>query len=335
MRYEIEIPDEAAPGCFGVYVLYDGADEPLYIGQTRSLYRRILQHKPQPWWNRVRRLEWVPCETPTEARALKKGLIATYRPNGNQNDTVPLRRQSPQVLPDWIAAKIAELHETEVLAGMRHDHAEAERDRLNCYLAALRAAGWRLEPLGLPMSMTRERVRQRIAMAPSASTPFGVVAPAPTRKPKPPKRERPSIPPSVLTEMRELQGLARQVNGPTPLDSPLRAASERFTELLAEQHVAGVSIYRIAKQLGVTPRAIRSRLARHGYMDPVGNMPNPKYGTPWAPGGTRAGKCKAGHDLTDPETVRFINGDPKRRVCRLCEARRAAEYYARKKAAVA
>jgi hypothetical protein len=194
-------------------------------------------------------------------------------------DLRALPRQSRQIVPDWVAAKLVELHEAEVAAGQRNN--AAERDRLNCYLAALRAAGWRLEPLGLPLNMTRERVRQRVAQALTASTPFNVPAPNSTRKAKPPKRVRASIAPARVAELLELQAQAMQVRGPTPADSPLRAASVKYTEMLAEELLRGVSISRISQQMGITPMGLRARLARHGYTEEIkGLSRNTRYGTP-------------------------------------------------------
>lgn len=276
MRYEITIPDDAEPGRFGVYALLDAEGEPLYIGLTGDLYQRLRNHRStQPWWKSVRSLEWTACDGSTEARAVEKSMIATFHPDANVVDARPLPRQSKQHVPDWMAAKLVELLEAEKAAGRN----SPERDLLNCYLAALRAAGWRLEPLGLPMHMTRERVRQRVAMAPSAKTSFCVTTPPSTRKPKPVKPARPVIPTAVLFELKRLQADARKVNGPTPLDSPLRVASERYSEMLAEQYLTGVSIYRISQQLGVTPLAIKARLARHGYLEEIKGLPsNIRYG---------------------------------------------------------
>ena len=33
------------PDCAGVYVLYDGADRPIYVGQSQDISTRIKQHK--------------------------------------------------------------------------------------------------------------------------------------------------------------------------------------------------------------------------------------------------------------------------------------------------
>lgn len=280
MRYDLTLPDDAKPGRFGVYSLFDEDGALLYIGLSGDLPSRLRNHRnTKPWWKWVRTMEWTACDGPTEARKVEKELIATHRPWCNTVDKRPLPRRSRQVVPENIGAKLVELHEAEVLAG-RGDN-EVERDLLNCYLAALREVGWCLEPLGLPINMSRERVRQRAAAAPTTATTYPVVPPPPTRKAQPEKKFKPVIPPADLAEMKRLQADARRVNGLTPLGSPLRAASERYTELLAQHHGRGVSIYRIAKQLGVTHLAIRARLARHGYSEPLDYLPgNTRYGTP-------------------------------------------------------
>lgn len=334
MRIEIEIPDEAKPGRYGVYVLSDDGGQILYIGHTQNLFQRLNNHRSlKPWWRDVRSLEWVPCQGYAEARSSEKALISLYAPIHNDADTVELqvvRRQRPRTpeLPDWTVARLTEMREAEAAAGKG---ASPARERLDSYVLSLRNAGWTLEVIGRGLGMTRERVRQRQVRATKPLK--GANVPPVPRKPVPVKKVKSSIPLPVLAEMMKLQPLARKVNGPTPLDHPNRVASERYTELIAEQYVAGVSIYRIANQLGVTHLAIRARLARHGYTEPIkGLTANTPYGTPWAHG--KRDECKRGHSLTDEVNVQIINSrDGKvRRACRTCDRIRSDAYRARKKA---
>lgn len=320
---DVDVPAAAVPGQHGVYVAFDGVGEVLYIGRTQNLVARMGQHRYQSaWFRQMRTLEFTPCDGPNESRVLEKSMIRTFRPDANTNDRLPQQTSAKQTLPAWTVAKLVTLYEASVAAR----GSECENDRLNCYILAIRQSGWTLGAIGEGLTLTREAVRQRAARAPRADYSFGV-PPAPV-KPKPVKKPKPTIPPVVLHELLALKPDAMRVKGPTPLDSPLRQASERYTEIIAEQHLAGVSISRIAQQLGVTHLAIRARLARHGYMEEVKGLPgNTRYGTPWI---TRREKCRAGHDFAG-ENVRFINGDTKRRVCRACENRRSAEYHARKK----
>jgi DNA polymerase-3 subunit epsilon len=51
---------DAVPDTPGVYLLYDEGDAPLYIGKSRAMRSRVLQHfvAAPPWARRVRRIEW-------------------------------------------------------------------------------------------------------------------------------------------------------------------------------------------------------------------------------------------------------------------------------------
>jgi len=51
---------DAVPEAPGVYLLYDEGKAPLYIGKSRAMRSRVLQHfvAPAPWTPRVRRIEW-------------------------------------------------------------------------------------------------------------------------------------------------------------------------------------------------------------------------------------------------------------------------------------
>lgn len=329
MRARVEIPDCAMPGQHGVYVAFDGSGEVLYIGRTHDLSTRLSGHRSQsPWYLRLRSVEFTPCAGPHEARVLEKSMIATFRPELNVNDGGPQQFSKRQALPDWTAAKLVGLHEA--CADRGRGPKSPENERLNNYIRALREGGWTLAAIGQALTMTREAVRLRHRRATKADGRLGV--PPVPRKVKPKKRRPPQIPAVAVAEMRELQVPARQVKGTTPLDSPLRVATERYTELIAEWHLRGVSMYRISQQMGVTPLAIRARLARHGYMEEVKGLPgNVKYGTPFV---RRKRTCHLGHPLSG-DNLRLINGDPARRACRACARRRSNEYHARQKAGAA
>ena len=51
---------DAIPEAPGVYLLYDDGPAPLYIGKSRAMRSRVLQHfiAPSGWAQRVRRVEW-------------------------------------------------------------------------------------------------------------------------------------------------------------------------------------------------------------------------------------------------------------------------------------
>jgi hypothetical protein len=135
----------------------------------------------------------------------------------------------------------------------------------NDYITALRNAGWTLQSISEATGITRERVRQ-IASDNSVGIVFDEI-PLP---PVVPEKMKPVyIEPSAETLRRllELKPLASQVRGTSPA---FRAEGEEFSRLLNHSHtVEGVTIYRLAKRLGVTPASIRFRLARYGYMPPL------------------------------------------------------------------
>lgn len=145
----------------------------------------------------------------------------------------------------------------------------SEKDR-NAYIKALRERGWTLESIGECAGITRERVRQisdktsmsealRIAIA-------GHPIPEPPKYPEPVEKDVVLPSPETLERLLELQPLAQQVrsHGKT-----YRKEAEEYTYLLNYAHtVEGVTLYRLAKCLGVTHGALRFRLARYGYLKP-------------------------------------------------------------------
>lgn len=78
-----------------------------------------------------------------------------------------------------------------------------------------------------------------------------------------------TVTPETAEELRAMHAIARTVNGNTPLDHPSRKTSVEFTEALAVLIEQGVTVYRLAKVLGVGHQAIYGRLARHGYRKPA------------------------------------------------------------------
>jgi DNA-binding transcriptional MerR regulator len=136
----------------------------------------------------------------------------------------------------------------------------------NDYITALRNAGWTLQSISEATGITRERVRQ-IASATAVGIVFDHIPlpPVVTEKPKPVYVE-PNA--DTLARLRELRPLAAQVRGKS---LAYRAEGEEFSRLLNHAHtVEGVTIYRLAKRLGVTPASIRFRLSRYGYLPPLG-----------------------------------------------------------------
>lgn len=137
------------------------------------------------------------------------------------------------------------------------------RDQL---IRELRDKNWTLESIAAASGITRERVRQ-IAKTPYAPINLGLDLPTPPLKPVKPKPTYVEPTPATLARLLELQPLAQQVrsNG-----KKYREEAEEYTALLNHAHtVEGVTLYRLAKRLGVTHGALRFRLVRYGYKTPV------------------------------------------------------------------
>lgn len=140
------------------------------------------------------------------------------------------------------------------------------RDRL---IKELVNANWTYEAISNASGLTRERIRQ-ISNAAEKIPKDGIILSVDI--PEPPviqeKQPKEYIEPSpeTLKRLLELQPYAQQVraNG-----TKYRAEAEEYTELLNHARtVEGVTLYRLAKRLGITHGAIRFRLARYGYIQP-------------------------------------------------------------------
>lgn len=157
-----------------------------------------------------------------------------------------------QQLPEYIASAF------DVISGNT-----AQRDYL---IRELRGAEWTLEAIANASKLTRERVRQ-ISTSDSPSQAFKIEVPEPpvhAVKAKPVYVEPTE---ATLNRLLELQPYAQQVrsNG-----KKYREEAEEYTKLLNYAHtVEGVTLYRLAKRLGVTHGALRFRLVRYGYKTPV------------------------------------------------------------------
>lgn len=79
---------------------------------------------------------------------------------------------------------------------------------------------------------------------------------------------RDAITPEVADELRRMHAIAKTVNGSTPIDDPRRQISREFTEALFVLVEQGVTVYRLAKVLGVRHSTVYARLARYGYRAP-------------------------------------------------------------------
>jgi hypothetical protein len=158
-----------------------------------------------------------------------------------------------QTIPGWVELEIQHASKTELMP----------------IIFNLVNLGWTYESIAKARGISRERVRQLRKKAAGyriASGDSGIQFPEPPShlvKLKPSYIE-PS--PWVLEKLLELQPLAQKVRGS---GSAYRKEAEEYTALINHAHmVEGVTLYRLAKRLGVTHGAIRFRLVRYGYITP-------------------------------------------------------------------
>ena len=138
-------------------------------------------------------------------------------------------------------------------------------DERNEYVRKLRAKGWTLQSIATACGISRERIRQVIEMpsVPGIELDDTFTIPEPPNHPEKAKREFVEPSDDILSRLLELQPLAQQVRSHSPR---YRAEAEEYTSLLNQAHsIDGVTLYRLAKRLGVSHGAIRFRLARYGY----------------------------------------------------------------------
>lgn len=149
---------------------------------------------------------------------------------------------------------------------------ESSRSRCAAYIYALRQKGWTLVSIGNAIGVSRERVRQLEEKADVVKAQALVIAGFPVP-------ELPFIEIDVpdhsfvinpneetLKRLLELQPLAQKVRYNHKNN---REAAEEYTSLLYKAvSDEGVTVFRLAKLLGITHGAIRFRLARYGYIKP-------------------------------------------------------------------
>jgi len=143
-----------------------------------------------------------------------------------------------------------------------------QRDQL---IVELVNSSWTYEAVANASGLTRERVRQIAnaskALAKEFNFDLDIEIPEPPVKEERPKPQYIEPHPDTLKRLLELQPYAQQVrsNG-----TKYREEAEEYTALLNHAHtVEGVTLYRLAKRLGVTHGALRFRLVRYGYKKPI------------------------------------------------------------------
>ena len=149
-----------------------------------------------------------------------------------------------------------------------------DKDMRAAYIYVLRMKGWKLQALADALGLTRERIRQ-IETKASPALAIHVLAdpgsfPVPELDMVEIEVPAPHVPiePSekTLARLLELKPLAQKVRYD---HSTYRKEAEEYSALIWHAHsVEGVTLYRLAKRLGVTHGALRFRLARYGYKLP-------------------------------------------------------------------
>lgn len=144
------------------------------------------------------------------------------------------------------------------------------------YIRALNKAGWTQSSIANVVNLSRERVRQ-ICSAPDSHLDTGAsfYIPQPPRHEPKPKRTPVEPQEETLARLQQLKPLAQQVRANA---KRYRAEAEEYTRLIHKAHTEeGVTLYHLAKKLGVTHSALRFRLARYGYMSPKSDSKSRVY----------------------------------------------------------
>lgn len=136
-------------------------------------------------------------------------------------------------------------------------------EKRNSYIAALRNNEWSLQSIADAVGFTRERIRQ-ICEVTAVPTKSDYLLPTPPLKPVREKRVLPEPNPKSIERLLKLQPMAQQVRSHSP---KFRKEAEEYSALVYKVYKEdGVSLFRLAKYLGVTHGALRFRMARYGYI---------------------------------------------------------------------
>jgi predicted transcriptional regulator len=136
----------------------------------------------------------------------------------------------------------------------------AQRD---AYITELRDARWSYASIAEPLGLTAEAVRLIVKRTENPEWSGLLVPPVPERPAKAVKVPRviPVLSPAQVATLLELKGDAESVRF---THSAGRDASREYSRLIHEAvTVHGISMYMVAKQLGVTHGAISQRLDRY------------------------------------------------------------------------
>jgi hypothetical protein len=145
---------------------------------------------------------------------------------------------------------------------------------LNALLAAYRGRGWRTPTLAAALALNPPAVSKRIERARARGDDPGLVAAvARFSIPDPPRIQAmingQQLDGTAIAKLKQMQLTASRINGAVPAGHPDRRVGEQFSaelnRLVTEE---GFTPYYLARVLGVSHRAITSRLERHHFRDP-------------------------------------------------------------------
>jgi len=143
------------------------------------------------------------------------------------------------------------------------------------YCRALRAEGWGYQSMATPLGISRERVRQMITWDISHGPQYRKAPVSSLPVPELPRVistqevvEIKKLPEDILKVLKDLQEKSALV---CSYSKKYRAEAEEYASLLNNLITKqGYSAYGLAKQIGVNPGGINSKLVRYGYKQSLG-----------------------------------------------------------------
>ena len=73
----------------GIYLLLDSADTVIYVGQSRNIEKRLLNHRKKPWAY----FKYITSDDSSEMGQIESELIKQYQPFYNKTDTKAVLKQ--------------------------------------------------------------------------------------------------------------------------------------------------------------------------------------------------------------------------------------------------
>ncbi len=139
-----------------------------------------------------------------------------------------------------------------------------DKSMRNDYVVALVGAGWTQASVARASKLSPQMIRVILNSHKGTGVPPTLfVPPVPKHADKVGQSRYVMPTPELLARLKELQPYAQQVRANSPR---FRAEAEEYTYLLNQAHnEQKVTLYRLAKLLGVTTSALAFRLVRYGY----------------------------------------------------------------------